>query len=239
MIPCERKDVDRWSYDRNTQQMRTLDDDDDCLDVSGGAGPVVTWYGCHNMSDPRVSHQQFILEKSASSFRLGSVSSEVKRCVDVISSIPNDSGTSLWFPYDHNVDGKVKLVYAIATFGELRGGNLSLVSSTDMSHWTFEKVILKSRTGKWDDGAMSVGPSPQRLSDGNWLVLYDIDRLFPVRDPKPLPKFGRCALGWFILDQHNLTNVLARADVPLVAPELPWERKGYTDMVVYVTNSSL
>ena len=189
------------------------------------------------MSDPRVSHQQFILEKRGSSFQLRSVSADVKQCVGVVSSIPNDSGTSLWFPHD-DVDGTAKLVYAIATFGELRGGNLSLVSSTDMSHWIFESVLLRSRTGMWDDGALSVGPSPQRLSDGNWLVLYDIDRLFPVRDPKPLPQFGRCALGWFILDQHNLTNVLARADVPLVAPELPWERKGYTDMVVYVMKYS-
>lgn len=67
------------------------------------------------------------------------------------------------------------------------------------------------------------------------MLLYDIDRLFPVRNPKSLPSFGRCALGWAIIDSNNLTNVLERSNEPLVYPELPWELVGFTDKVVYVT----
>jgi hypothetical protein len=55
-----------------------------------------------------------------------------------------------------------------------------------------------------------------RLKDGNWLILYNVDNLWPVSNPAPLPAFGRCALGWAIVDARNLTNVLARADAPLV-----------------------
>ena len=61
-----------------------------------------------------------------------------------------------------------------------------------------------------------------RLSDGNWLLLYDVDNLWPVQDPQPLPAWGRCALGWAVLDQRNLTRVLARAEEPLVHAELQY-----------------
>ena len=106
--------------------------------------------------------------------------------------------------------------YAVATFGELRGGNLSLVSSADLISWTNEGVFLSTRYGMWDNATLSSGPSPVRLKDGNWLLLYNVDNLWPVSNPAPLPVFGRCALGWAILDARNLTNVLARADAPLV-----------------------
>ena len=33
---------------------------------------------------------------------------------------------------------------------------------------------------------------------------------WPVVDPKPLPKYGRCALGWAVLDKDDPTRVLAR-----------------------------
>ena len=66
------------------------------------------------------------------------------------------------------------------TFGELRGGNLSLVSSRDLVSWRDEGVILATRSGHWDNATLSTGPSPVRLSDGNWLLFYDIDNLWPV-----------------------------------------------------------
>ena len=92
--------------------------------------------------------------------------------------------------------------YAIATFGELRGGNLTLVSSTDLQEWKLEGTVLTTRWGHWDNATLSTGPSPVRLSDGNWLLLYDVDNLWPVQDPQPLPAWGRCALGWAVLDRR-------------------------------------
>ena len=49
-----------------------------------------------------------------------------------------------------------------------------------------------------------------RLSDGSWLLLYNVDNLWPVHDPAPMPAYGRCALGWAILAADTL-EVLARA----------------------------
>ena len=104
------------------------------------------------------------------------------QCATLGVSTPQDCGTSLWFAGD-SADGKTagEKVYAVATFGELRGGNLSLVSSRDLVRWQDEGVILATRSGHWDNATLSTGPSPVRLSDGNWLLFYDIDNLWPVR----------------------------------------------------------
>jgi predicted GH43/DUF377 family glycosyl hydrolase len=169
----------------------------------------------------------------------------VTMCATLQVTTPQDCGTSLWFANDATrpstePDGSQSaavvttvVAFAVATFGELRGGNLSLVSSTDLVEWKDEGVILSTRQGYWDNATLSTGPSPVRLSDGNWLLLYNVDNLWPVHDPEPMPSWGRCALGWAILDQRNLTRVLARAPEPLVRAELEWEVKGATAMVVY------
>ncbi|KAH8065227.1 hypothetical protein JL722_2136 [Aureococcus anophagefferens] len=149
-------------------------------------------------------------------------------CVAVEETLANDCGTAVFFP-DASSSTKA---YAVATFGELRGANLSLVSSDDLASWTYERPLLETRPDSWDDATLSAGPAPQRLSDGSWLLLYNVDQLWPVDDPAPLPWFGRCALGWAILDGDDFA-VLARAPEPLVYAALPWELAGFTDRVVY------
>ena len=148
----------------------------------------------------------------------------------------NDCGTTLWFPEDEDDSiplGK-KRAFAIATFGTLRGGNLSLVTSNDgMQSWEDHGEFIFTRPDHWDNATLSSGPPPQKLSDGNWLFLYNVDNKWPVADPKPFPYFGRCALGWVVLDKNNFTNVLARSEEPLVYAQYPWEKEGTTDMVVY------
>ena len=93
--------------------------------------------------------------------------------------------------------------------------------------------LFFTRPDKWDNATLSSGPPPQRLSDGNWFFLYNVDNKWPVHDPKPYPYFGRCAVGYVILDQNNFTNVLARSEKPLVWAQYAWEESGTTDMVIY------
>jgi hypothetical protein len=78
--------------------------------------------------------------------------------------------------------------YGLATFGELL---------------TDEGVLLATRSDKWDNATLSSGPAPARLSDGNWLMLYNVDNLWPTNKPKPMPAYGRCALGWAVLDKTD------------------------------------
>ena len=90
---------------------------------------------------------------------------------------------------------------------------------------------FRVRAGHWDDRTLSSGPCPVKLSDGNWLVLYNIDNKWPVDNPKPIPKYGRCALGWAVLASDGLTTgrpkVLARASEPLLWGNMPYDSRSY------------
>ena len=264
--PCEEATV--FEYDNATQQLRivngtTFYDRNGCVDVNGGSGPAVDLWLCHNTTDKKLQNQQWLMSvvqhsseqqqevvlfesKSAPRSKLN-----VPQCLSIRPMVPNDCATALWFPDDvgrvasgahSQLSSPPPKTYAVATFGELRGGDLSLVSTTssDLTSsnltWTFESLLLRTRSNDyWDNATLSTGPAPQLLDDGNWLLLYDVDNLWPVRAPMPLPSFGRCALGWVVLDGKNWTNVLARAEEPLVYAQLPWETSGYTNEVVYVT----
>ena len=213
-----------WTFDAATKQLR-VEGTNQCLDVDHGVGPKVGLYACHAPGDEDVGHQRWSFDGGA----LKALSAaNGTNCVAVEETLANDCGTAVFFP-DASSSTKA---YAVATFGELRGANLSLVSSDDLASWTYERPLLETRPDSWDDATLSAGPAPQRLSDGSWLLLYNVDQLWPVDDPAPLPWFGRCALGWAILDGDDF-SVLARAPEPLVYAALPWELAGFTDRVVY------
>jgi predicted GH43/DUF377 family glycosyl hydrolase len=69
---------------------------------------------------------------------------------------------------------------------------------------------------------VAAGPQPERLSSGDYLLLYNIDTGFPYK-PSPL---GRCAVGWAILDGANPARIVARAAGPLLTPVIAWETCG-------------
>ena len=144
-----------------------------------------------------------------------------------------DCGTCVWFPEDgagrrrrSNAGDSPPPAYALATMGGLRGGNITLMKSTDnLSTWSAvgNGDLLSTRPGHWDDRTLSSAACPKRLSDGNWLVLYNVDNKWPVDAPKPIPAYGRCALGWAILSKHNVSVVLARAEAPLLFASEPYD----------------
>ncbi len=97
-----------------------------------------------------------------------------------------------------------------------------LAESTDAAAlvWSVtNRTWLQGRPDSWDHFGVAAGPQPERLSSGDWLLLYNIDTGFPYR-PNPL---GRCAVGWVILDGADPTRVIARASSALLVPELPYE----------------
>ena len=91
----------------------------------------------------------------------------------------NDCGTTLWFPEDEDDSiplGK-KRAFAIATFGTLRGGNLSLVTSNDgMQSWEDHGEFIFTRPDHWDNATLSSG---QLL---NWTKFSSL--VFVVEDPR-------------------------------------------------------
>jgi predicted GH43/DUF377 family glycosyl hydrolase len=65
------------------------------------------------------------------------------------------------------------------------------------------------------------GPPPLRLSDGNFLYIYNSARCC-YKSPKPGYDL-QYNVGWLILDGKNPLKILQRSEEPLLSPELAWE----------------
>ena len=74
------------------------------------------------------------------------------------------------------------------------------------------RVLIAPRLGCWDNGGICAGPQPEKLSNGNWLYVYNHDSHNELNSPS-----GRCSAGWSILDKDDPTRVVARGSEPLVA----------------------
>lgn len=97
---------------------------------------------------------------------------------------------------------------------------LLLAESDDGVTWRdAHRIFMQGRPGCWDEKGVAAGPQPERLSNGDYLYVYNIDTGFPYH-PNPL---GRCAIGWAILDGADPTQIVARSDGPLMVAMLPWE----------------
>ena len=101
---------------------------------------------------------------------------------------------------------------------------INLATSQDGYTWALASPSpwMAGRPGMWDASGVAAGPQVERLSTGDYLLVYNIDTGFPYK-PSAL---GRCSVGWAILDGADPSRVLARAPAPLLTPVLPWETCG-------------
>jgi predicted GH43/DUF377 family glycosyl hydrolase len=65
------------------------------------------------------------------------------------------------------------------------------------------------------------GPPPLRLSDGNYLYIYNSARS-GFKSPKPGYDL-QYNVGWLILDGSNPLKILQRSEEAILSPELSWE----------------
>lgn len=72
----------------------------------------------------------------------------------------------------------------------------------------------------FSDSPTLTGPQPEKLSNGDYLFIYNIDTHIGRQDTNPL---GRCTIGWAILDGDDPSKVVARSMTALATPQLPWE----------------
>ncbi len=73
----------------------------------------------------------------------------------------------------------------------------------------------------WEGGKIGAGPEPM-LTDEGWLVLYH-----------GADAGNRYALALALLDKDDPSKLLDRSAVPLLTPDLPWEREGFFPNVVF------
>lgn len=109
--------------------------------------------------------------------------------------------------------------------GGSSGAHIWLSFSPDLRHWGDHHVLLFARRGAWwDANKIGLSPPPLETPEG-WLLLYHGVRHTP----------GGCLyrLGLALLDLEDPRRVLRRSADWIFAPELPYERHGDVNGVVF------
>jgi len=104
---------------------------------------------------------------------------------------------------------------------------LLVAEARDGLHWIIpsdpsRRILMKGRPKCWDAAGIAPGPQPEKLSNGDYLLIYNIDTGFPYHK-KNNTFLGRCAIGWAILDGTDPTQIVARATEPLIRATRDWE----------------
>jgi predicted GH43/DUF377 family glycosyl hydrolase len=105
-------------------------------------------------------------------------------------------------------------------FGDTNWFNgLQMAISKDLISWhQLPGTILDIRPDKFDSNRVEAGPMPLKLTDGNYLFLYNSAR---KGYPSPKPNYDlQYNVGYAILDKNNPTSVIERSDQPLITPTL-------------------
>ena len=122
--------------------------------------------------------------------------------------------------------------------------NIVIAQTKDLIHYDLTSAtLLTTRSDHFDSALVEAGPQPLKLSDNNYLFLYNSARNTNIPNLKPGWNL-QYNLGWAILDGDDPTQILARSDQPLFSPELDWERcdtnstvwanRGLTPLVVFI-----
>jgi beta-1,2-mannosidase len=124
------------------------------------------------------------------------------------------------------VPEKIHGKYWMYYLGDARGPNpqMGIASSDDLLHWTdvLDHPVLGNRTGMFDARVVEAGPAPVITPDGILLTYNGAG------------EDGVYATGWALFDRNDPTKVIARADKPVFAPTLEWEKVGQVPNVVFV-----
>jgi predicted GH43/DUF377 family glycosyl hydrolase len=141
--------------------------------------------------------------------------------IDVI-ALPVNRGVSL-FP--EKIDGKY---YRLDRPGGGNGacyplgGDIWLTSSPDLIHWGQCRPVIQA---DFEWGNQKIGPTPPIKTSEGWLVI--IHGVVVGGD------VGKYQIGAMLLDLENPCRVIGYTQKPLLAPEMPYEKSGLIDEVVF------
>lgn len=96
-----------------------------------------------------------------------------------------------------------------------------LARSPDGIHWSDHRFLFGATGTPWEHLKIGAGPEPILTEEG-WLVCYhgaSVDHAY--------------SLALVLLDRDDPTRILDRSTVPLMMPELAWEKTGFFPNVVF------
>jgi len=96
--------------------------------------------------------------------------------------------------------------------------------SDDLAFWGDSSVVITPRGGFWDAHRIGTGAPPVRIDEG-WLLLYYGEKMTSAG---PLLRLGAA-----ILDADDPSKVVARSNIPILAPREDYERIGDVTNVVF------
>ena len=105
------------------------------------------------------------------------------------------------------------------------GAHIWISFSPDLVHWGDHHILFHARQGAWwDANKIGLGAPPLETPEG-WLIVYHGVRVTA----------GGCLyrLGLALLDLEDPCRVLRRSNEWMLAPELPYERQGDVNGVVF------
>ncbi|ADB16377.1 glycosidase PH1107-related protein [Pirellula staleyi DSM 6068] len=136
--------------------------------------------------------------------------------------MPPDDKDAAVFPRRFN--GRYAMIHRPVGAGS-HGAHIWLSQSPDLTHWGDHHVLIPARKGAWwDANKIGLSPPPLETAEG-WLILYHGVRHTP----------GGCLyrLGLALLDLEKPWEVIRRSDDWVFAPQMPYERHGDVNGVVF------
>ena len=104
------------------------------------------------------------------------------------------------------------------------GGSIWLSYSDDLAHWGSSTIVLTPRSGYWDSNRIGPASPPIEIGQG-WLLIY-----YGEKDTSAGPLVR---LGAAILNRNDPSCVLARSNIPILAPREKYERIGDVGNIVF------
>ena len=127
--------------------------------------------------------------------------------------------------FPEKINGKYVLLHR-PMVSDIGKPSIWLAESEDGVHWGNHRFLFGGRglidtKFEWEGAKIGAGPEPI-LTDEGWLVCYH------GADPT-----HAYSLALALLDKDDPSNVLDRSELPLLTPELSWEREGFFPNVVF------
>ena len=123
-----------------------------------------------------------------------------------------DSKDSAIFPKKY--DNSLLIIHRVVP-------NMHLGTISNFDHFKERGPFLSPRPNMWDSKKIGVGAPPIETPFGWVLVYHGVD------------ESKTYSLGLVLLDLTNPGNVIGRTDSPILTPQMPYERVGQVDQVVF------
>jgi len=104
------------------------------------------------------------------------------------------------------------------------GMSIWITYSDDLEYWGSSEVVMTPRGGYWDAHRIGTAVPPIRVDQG-WLLIYYGEK---HTSAGPLMRLGAA-----ILDAENPARVIARSNIPILAPREDYERIGDVPNMVF------